>query len=49
MLAILPYDLLHNILKFQEPKEIIALHESLEEIIQETIKHTNFIINCKVV
>jgi antitoxin component YwqK of YwqJK toxin-antitoxin module len=51
MLALLPYDLLHNILKFQEPKEIIALYESLvlEDVIQEMIKHTNFIVECKVV
>jgi antitoxin component YwqK of YwqJK toxin-antitoxin module len=49
MLAILPYDILNKILQFQEPKEIIALHKSCKELIQETIKHTNFIINCKVV
>ncbi len=49
MLALLPYDLLHKILQFQEPKEIIALYESFEDVIQEMIKHTNFIVECKVV
>jgi hypothetical protein len=49
MLALLPYDLLHKILEFQEPKEIIVLYESLKDVIQETIKHTNFIVECKVV
>jgi antitoxin component YwqK of YwqJK toxin-antitoxin module len=51
MLQMLPYDLLHNILKFQEPEEIIALYDSLEDVIQEMIKHTNsnFIVECKVV
>ena len=49
MLQILPYDLLHKILQFQEPKEIIALYDSLEDVIQEMIKYTNFIVECKVV
>jgi hypothetical protein len=49
MLALLPYDLLHKILKFQEPKEIIALYESTTDVIQEMIKYTNFIVECKVV
>jgi len=49
MLQILPYDLLHKILKFQEPKEIIALYESTTDVIQEMIKYTNFIVECKVV
>jgi hypothetical protein len=49
MLQILPYDIQHRILQFQEPEEIIALYESLEDVIQETIKHTNFIVECKVV
>jgi hypothetical protein len=49
MLSLLPYDLLHNILLFQEPKEIIALYESSKELIEEMIKHTNFIIKCKVI
>jgi hypothetical protein len=48
MLAILPYDLLHKILKFQEPEEIIALYDSTKDAIQEMIKHTNFIVECKV-
>jgi hypothetical protein len=47
MLAILPYDLLNKILRFQEPQEIIALYETSEELIKETIKHTNFIVECK--
>jgi antitoxin component YwqK of YwqJK toxin-antitoxin module len=50
MLALLPYDIQYRILQFQEPKEIIALYESCKElIIEETIKHTNFIVECKVV
>jgi hypothetical protein len=49
MLAMLPYDLQNRILQFQEPKEIIALYESSEELIEEMIKHTNFIVECKVV
>jgi len=49
MLTSLPYDLLDKILKFQEPKEIIALYESSKELIKETIEHTNFIVECKVI
>jgi len=49
MLQMLPYDLLNKILQFQEPQEIIALYESLEYVFEETIKHTNFIMECKVV
>jgi hypothetical protein len=49
MLTSLPYDLLDKILQFQKPTEIIALYESSKELIEETIKHTNFIVECKVV
>jgi hypothetical protein len=49
MLASLPYDLQNRILQFQEPKEIIALYESFEDVIKEMIKYTNFILECKVV
>ena len=43
----LPYDIQQRILQFKEPKEIIALYESLEDVIQEMIEHTNFIVECK--
>lgn len=46
MLLSLPYDLLSEILKFQEPKEIMSLYN--EGLFKETIKHTNFIVDCKV-
>jgi hypothetical protein len=49
MLALLPYDIQQIILLFQEPKEIIALYESFEDVIQEMIKHTNFIVESKVI
>ena len=49
MLTSLPYDIQQRILSFQEPKEIIALYKSCEKIFEETIKHTNFIVNCKVI
>jgi antitoxin component YwqK of YwqJK toxin-antitoxin module len=47
MLAKIPYDIQYRILKSLEPKEIITLYESLEDVIKETIKHTNFIVECK--
>jgi hypothetical protein len=49
MLALLPYDIQYRILKFQEPKEIIVLYESSKDVIEEMIKYTNFIVECKVV
>jgi len=49
MLALLPYELLNKILQFQEPIEIIALYETFKDLIEEMIKHTNFIVECKVV
>jgi antitoxin component YwqK of YwqJK toxin-antitoxin module len=49
MLVTLPYDIQYRILLFLKPEEIIALYESFEDVIQEMIKHTNFIVECKVV
>jgi antitoxin component YwqK of YwqJK toxin-antitoxin module len=48
-LTTLPYDIQYAILNFQEPTEIIALYESSKDLIEEMIKHTNFIVKCKVV
>jgi len=49
MLAELNYDLLHKILRCQDLEGIRAFYESSEELIKETIKYTNFIVECKVV
>jgi antitoxin component YwqK of YwqJK toxin-antitoxin module len=49
MSQMLPYDIQQKILQFKEPKEIIAFYDSLEDVIQEMFKHTNFILECKVV
>ena len=49
MLTSLPYDLQSEILKFQEPEEIIASYKSCETIFEQTIKHTSFIVDCKVI
>jgi len=47
MLQMLPYDIQQKILQFQEPIEIIALYKTSKDVIQEMIKHTNFIVDCK--
>ena len=49
MLTSLPYDTQYRILEFLEPKEIIKLYKSCERLFKETIKHTNFIVECKVI